>query len=172
MQKREQDIKKRELLLAQKEQQLLIKEKDLQLKEEELAKREISLDSTLKKDTSELVDSSLVGNWLVQMTCTETSCAGSAVGDTKSEQWQINYENKTLIARALVNNKLVRLYTGFFTGNTAELVEQSDTANTQSTAKMIVRLRIVDDAHLEGQREIIRKDCKIIYDLDLEKQKG
>jgi hypothetical protein len=99
------------------------------------------------------------------MTCTETTCAGSAVGDTKTEEWELSYEGNTLIAKAHTNEQLIRTYKGFYTGNTIELVESRD--STEANVKMVVRLRLADETHMEGQREITRKDCKIIYDIKL-----
>lgn len=164
--KREEELQKKETALNQKEQELLLKEKTLQLKEEDLAKREQRLDSTII-DSTHVINPALTGIWSVQMSCTEATCTGFAIGDTKSEQWQISYTGNTLIAKAFSNNQLARVYTGFDTGNTIELVEDRDT--TVPNVKMVVRLRFVDTTHMEGQREIAREDCKVIYDLKLEK---
>jgi polysaccharide deacetylase 2 family uncharacterized protein YibQ len=142
------------------------------LKEEELLKKENSLDSTIKTDTAHIVNSALTGNWLVKMSCTETTCPGSAVGDTKSEQWQISYQMNALIAKAMSNGQLVRIYKGFYTGNTIELIEDRNNTSSGPVVKMVVRLQLVDETHLEGRREIIRDDCKVVYDLQLEKQNG
>jgi len=43
------------------------------------------------------------------MRCTETNCSGSAVGDTKNEQWEIGYQNGGIVAQAFSGNKLVRV---------------------------------------------------------------
>lgn len=167
---KEENLQKREAALNQKEQELLLKERSLQLKEEELLKRAQYLDSTSHIDSTHLIDSGLIGNWSVKMVCTETTCAGSAVGDTKSEIWQLSYESNSIIVKAMVNNQLVRVYTGFYTDNTIELVEGNKGTTTSASTKMIVRLRVIDKTHLEGQREITREDCKVIYTLQLEKE--
>jgi hypothetical protein len=169
-QAKENDLQKKEAALNQKEQELLLKEKTLQLKEVELQKREKRFDST-RTDSTHLVDSSLVGNWSVKMICTETTCTGSAVGDTKSESWQIYYLDNSIVAKAISNSQFTRVYTGFYTGNTIELVEDRNGKQISGT-KMIVRLRVTDPTHLDGQREILRDDCKVIYSLQLEKQNG
>jgi hypothetical protein len=168
--KKEENLRKREAALDQKEQQLLLKEKSLQLKEEELSKREQHANSTSHVDSTHLIDLSLTGNWSVKMVCTETTCAGSAVGDTKSETWQLSYESNSIIVKAMANNQLVRVYTGFFTGNTIELVGDNKGNSPSEPTRMIVRLRVIDKMHLEGQREITREDCKVIYTLQLEKE--
>ena len=169
---KEEALQKRESELNQREQEVLLKEKTLQLREENLLKKEKLFDSTLKTDTTHLINMTLVGNWMVKMTCTETSCTGSAVGDTKSEQWQLSYEGNSILAKAMSGEQLVRVYIGFYTGNTVELVANSNEQDAQSQTKMIVRLTVVDETHLEGQREITRSDCKVIYSLQLEKQNG
>jgi len=89
LREREDALNKKMSEVAQKEQKLLFQEKTLQLKEEELNQRQRLLDSTSNKIT---VDSlpvfypQLPGTWLVKMSCKETTCPGSAVGDTKTEQ--------------------------------------------------------------------------------------
>jgi hypothetical protein len=168
-QKREEEIRKQEAALNQKEQELLLKEKTLQLKEEELLKREKRFDSTVTI-SNYIVDSALIGNWAVTMVCTETTCPGSAIGDTKSEKWQISYQSNSIIAKVLSNDRLTRIYTGFYTGNTIELVEEQSKEASLSSTKMVVRLRVLDPTHLEGQREISREDCKVIYSVELEKE--
>lgn len=169
--KREDDLQKREAMLNQKEQELLLKEKTLNQREIDLTQREQKADSTSLSDSTHQVNPVLVGIWSVKMTCTETTCPGSAVGDTKLEQWDISYQAKNIIAKATVNEELARTYTGFFTGNTVELVQESTNLPAQVPTRMVVRLRVIDDKHMEGQREIVRdNNCKIVYDLQLEKQ--
>jgi hypothetical protein len=168
--KREVALQQKEAELKQKEQELLLKEKTLQLKEEELLKREQRIDSaSIYKSTP--IDTSLTGPWSVKMTCTGTSCPGYAVGDTKSETWQISYEANSIIVKVMSNNRLVRVYTGAHINNTIELVEDKSTPPQGTRNQMIVRLRSVDPTHLEGQREIVRDDCKVIYTLQLEKER-
>ncbi len=168
--KREEELQKKEAALNQKEQELLLKETTLQLKEEEILKRERLLD-TVKKDSTQLINPALVGMWSVKMICTETSCAGSAVGDTRTEEWQLSYQGNNIIAQAMTGDNLVRVYTGIYTGNTIELVEERANSETQPTTKMIVRLTMVNDKTLAGQREIVRdNNCKIIYSIQMDKK--
>lgn len=167
--KREEELRKKEAELNQKEQELSLKEKSLQLKEDDLLNREKRLDSAFT-DSTYIIDSTLIGNWSVKMVCTEATCTGSAVGDTKTEIWQINYQSNSIIAKVLSNNQLARIYTGFYTGNTIELIEEQNNQASPSSTKMVVRLRVTDPTHLEGQREISRDDCKVIYSVQLERQ--
>jgi hypothetical protein len=90
MRERELKLDQKMSEINQKEQELLLKEKSLQLKEEELAKKEELLDSSSRSpvDTFLVQHPQLPGKWNVTMRCTETTCPGSAVGDTKNEQWK------------------------------------------------------------------------------------
>jgi hypothetical protein len=170
LRKREEELQAKKAALNQKEQELLLKEKTLQIKEEELLLRERKFDSTIKTDTASLYNTAIIGFWFVKMTCTETTCAGSAVGDTKTEQWNISYEANTIIAKAMSDDKLVRTYTGIPSGEVIELIEGQQGNVSQSATKMIVRLRLINRTTMDGQREIIRNNCKVIYDLQMEKQ--
>ena len=170
LRQREEDLQKREAQLNEKEQELLLKEKTLQLKEEELVKKQQVIDSTTIKDTTAQYNAQLIGSWAVKMTCTETSCSGSAVGDTKTETWDISYQDKNVIAKAKVNNELVRAYSGTYNGNILELVEAREGTTEQTPTKIIVRLRLINDVQMEGQREIERMgECKIIYSVLMDK---
>ena len=170
LREREEALQMREAALNEREQQLLLKEKTLQVKEEELSKRQQLLDSTRNSDTTHLVNPALVGNWSVKMTCTEATCPGWAVGDTKTEQWNFTYTQSTLVVKAMASDKLVRVYSGFYTGSTVELVEEKPVSDTLNTTKTVIRLHFVDDTHLEGQREIIHQsECRVVYGLQLQK---
>ena len=170
LRQREEALTKKEAFLNQWEQELLLKEKTLQIKEEDLLKREQKIDSTSLLDST-VYNAALNGTWDVTMTCTETSCPGSAVGDTKSETWEIAYQENKVIARAMANNQLVRVYSGFFTGNTLELVENVENTGNQPVTRIVVRLRLSNENLLEGQREIERiGECKILYNMVLNKK--
>lgn len=174
---RERAAQQKEAELAQKEQELLLKEKTLQLKEEELLVKQQQLDSTkqqqsdsTKIDTAAVYNRDIIGNWSVNMTGIETTCPGSAVGDTKSETWVFSYQNNNIIVKAMSDDKLVRVYTGAYKNNLIELTEDVELSPTSSETKMLVRLTLLNEKSMEGQREIIRSDCKIVYSLQLNKQ--
>ncbi len=173
-QKQEEQLQVKETELSRKEQELLVKEKSLQLKEEELSKREKLLDSTTNKnslDTLSALYPNLAGLWNVTMRCTETTCQGSAVGDTKTEQWDISVQNNTVVAKAMSDRNLLRIYSGTLLGNSFELTAQQENVATQQAAKMIVRLQPTKENEMTGQREILRQnDCRILYALELRKQ--
>jgi hypothetical protein len=167
---REKEVERKAQALQQKEEELQARETALAMKEEELARQIESIDST-RQDSSFIYDPRLIGLWSVKMTCTETTCPGSAVGDTKTEQWELSYQGHHILARALVSDTLTRVYQGIYTGNTLELVEERSGSPARSTTRMIVRLRLVNASTMEGQREIVREgDCKIIYALQMNKQ--
>lgn len=170
IEQREKDLEKKAQVLQQKEEELQAREVALSMKEEELARMTQALDST-RQDSTFIYDPSLIGLWSVSMTCTETTCPGSAVGDARTEQWELSYQGQHIMARALVSDTLTRVYQGIYTGNTIELVEERSGVQAQPATRMIVRLRKVSPAVLEGQREIIREgECKIIYALQMSKQ--
>lgn len=168
---KEEELQKKEAALNQKDQELLLKEKTLQIKEQELLEQEKKRDSTRYADTI-LDHLAFTGTWSVKMTCTETTCTGSAVGDTKVEQWAFSKEMNTIIVQATAANKLVRTYTGKFTGNnTILLTDARQNTDTLSSTRMEVRLQLTNETTMEGQREINRDNtCKVIYALQLEKQ--
>jgi hypothetical protein len=171
VQRREKLLEEKEVALTQKERDLLLREQAVQLKEEELAKRQEELDSAHKAvDTLSVLHPSLPGTWNVTMRCTETTCPGSAVGDTKTEQWQLSFQNNTIVAKAMSDKQLSRIYSGSYAGNSFELTALQADSVTQTT-KMIVRLQPTKENEMTGQREIIRtNDCRIVYALELKKQ--
>ena len=158
----------------QKEQDLLAREKSIQLREEELLKREKLLDSASRNnmpDTLSTLHPDLPGLYNVTMKCTETSCPGSAVGDTQNEQWEIGFENNSVIIKAMSDKKLVRIYKGSYIGNSIELSAQPENMAAPQAGIIIVRLQETKENGLEGLREVTRQeDCRIIYDLDFQKK--
>jgi hypothetical protein len=171
LRQREQQLEQRSTKLDEKEQQLTLQEKKLQLKEEELERREKKLDSLAifsGQDTSAAIDPSLEGTWSARMRCVETNCAGSAVGDTRNEQWLFSYENNSILVKAYSGNKLVRIYSGDIAFDPLQLNAQLD-ADAQTT-RMSVRLNRIRQNELKGEREIVRSDgCTILYALELKK---
>ena len=175
-QEREASVQKREAELAQKEQALVVRENNLKLKEEELLNREQQLAKAQKPDsliqpTASVINPELIGAWSARMVCTETTCTGSAVGDTKTETWDLSYQNERVVAKAKTGENLTRIYTGTFQNNLLELTENVELTAAAPATKMVVRLTLLNPTTLQGQREIIRAgDCRIVYDLQLNKQ--
>jgi hypothetical protein len=172
LREREKQLQKKTEEINQKEQQLLLKEKELELKAEELSQRERALDSTgaiVLRDTV-AINPDFLGEWEVKMQCVETNCAGSAVGDTRTEVWIIEQKDNEIIAKAMSGNTLVRAYTGKFNGNLLFMESEQEDPDHKVLSRMTVRLQKVKNNELEGRREIIRVgDCKILYALDLKR---
>lgn len=172
LRKREIELDKKLTDLHQREQQLSLKEQSLDFREQQLNDREKSLDSTTRKNSNDSIyiqHQQLPGTWSVRMQCTETNCPGSAVGDTKNEQWEFKFQDNSVIASAISNNQLVRVYTGTYFGELLKLSVQEDTTEANS-AKMVVRLQSVKDKEMEGEREVIQSNgCRILYSLQLKK---
>ena len=91
--KREERLENKEKALQQKEQEMVAWQNSLQLKDEELTRREQLLDSTrVMSDTLANLFPTIPGTYNTTMRCTETNCAGSAVGDTRTEKWEIAFK--------------------------------------------------------------------------------
>lgn len=169
---REKQIEQKLSSINQKEQELILWERTLQLREQEVRRLEKEIDSTkaIGSDSAFIYNPGIVGNWSVKMNCIETNCPGSAVGDTKVEQWAIAYQGDAVIARASAGKELVRVYTGKYYGNILQLTAQQDDTSASMAAKIVVRLQEVQKNNLEGRREITRpENCRIVYSLELKK---
>ena len=171
LREREKVVERRTTELNEKEQQLLLKEQTLKLKEDELAIKESRLDSTVRlnpdSDTTR-TNPMYFGNWHVRMDCIETSCTGSAVGDSKIEQWTIDSADNGVIVRARVGTHLVRVYSGKQQGGYLQLSSE-ETGTAGGNVRMLVRLQLSGEV-LEGRREITRPgECRIVYSLDLKR---
>jgi len=173
LRERETQLDRKLAEVNEREQQLALRQQTLEAKEQQLNEREKILDSTTKKiagDSLILVHPNLPGTWNVKMQCIQTNCQGSAVGDTKNEQWDIRFQDNNIIAGAISNNKLVRVYSGTYSNNTIKLTSQEDSVDSPDT-KMTVTLQINNEKDITGQREIIQPGgCRILYSLDLKKQ--
>lgn len=170
LREREEALQLREKELAQRESLLYQREQALAAREDEIT-RKTRLADSLAQDTLLRFEPRLIGRWNTKMTCTETTCSGSAVGDVKSEVWELSYEGNRLLARALVKDRVVRVYRGENTVNGIHLVEEVTPADGTTTTRITVTLLLKDDNTLEGQREIMREDdCRILYALQLKKQ--
>jgi hypothetical protein len=170
LREREKEVERRTTELNQKEQQLLLKEQTLKLKEDELALKETRIDSSLHFVNSDTASTNplFFGNWHVRMDCIETSCTGSAVGDSKIEQWTIDSADNGVIVRAKVGDQLVRVYSGKQQGTYLQLSSE-ETVNAGGHVRMLVRLQLNGEV-LEGRREITRQgECRIVYALDLKR---
>ena len=172
LRQREIELEKKLAEVNEREQRLTLKEQSLELREQQLNEKEKKLDSTTQSngyDSLMIKHPKLPGLWNVKMQCIQTSCPGSAVGDTKNEQWQFKLQDNGIIVSAISNNELVRVYTGIYRNNALQLSVQADT-NLVATAKILVRLQQIDEKEMSGEREIIQPDgCRILYSLQLKR---
>jgi hypothetical protein len=165
-QQREKELNAREDSLNRKEQDLMLREKQVQLREQKL----VQIEQDTVNASADTLSPELLGKWSVKMTCTETTCPGSAVGDSKTEEWELTADAGKVVAKAMDGNTPVRIYSGLFNGNTIELVHIRPAQGSQPEIKMTVRLRVMNGSLADGQREIQREnECKVIYALQLEK---
>ncbi len=171
-QEREQRLQKKEAELAHREQELLLREKALTLREQADQKAQQAVDSVRGLP---LADSALVrnlaGTWATRMNCIETDCPGSAIGDSKNEQWEFSYDQGNVLVKASANNKVVRVYTGQLQGSELQLTAQHQEGETLPDATITAQLQLTADKRLEGRREINRPDnCRIVYALTLTRE--
>ena len=168
-QQRENSLRLKGDSLLKKEADLAILEKNLLLKEEDLEARKHLLDSVQQEDTNYIIDPKLTGAWDVRMTCSETNCPGSAVGDTKAETWRFSFQGKRLSVVSLVRNQVSRFYTGKYTSEGIYLKGDIESeAEVATNTKIEVQLQVKDTNTIEGVRRIIREgDCTITYSIKL-----
>jgi hypothetical protein len=163
LKEREQLLRQKEKELTGREQDLLLREQAVTVRESELNARQHQIDSTSQTtaDTAQVVNTDLPGRWQVKMTCTETNCEGSAIGDTKNEQWDISYENDKVVAKAYSGKNLIRIYNGSYQATGLELTADNP---------IYVNLHFTGPNRLEGTRQIQQPGCKIVYTLVAEKR--
>ncbi|MDP2413722.1 hypothetical protein [Daejeonella sp.] len=162
-------LKLRELKVTQKEEELKIFEQQLISRDIDLSSREQLLDSLEHiGDTTGIYNSKLIGNWTVIMKCIETSCEGSALGDTKTERWNIAYHNNRVVVKVMSKNSISRVYLGVYTET--GLTVQSRQQEGNLLTSMNIQLNQISDSKMEGIREINQGgNCKIIYSVGLSK---
>ncbi len=171
-QQRENSLKIKGDSLLKREADLAILEKSLLLKEEDLEAREHLLDSVKQEDTNYIIDPALTGAWNVRMTCTETTCPGSAVGDTKAETWRLSFQGKRLSAVSIVRNQVGRFYTGKYTSEGIYLKGDVESeAEAVTNTKIEVQLQVKDTNTIEGVRRIVHEgDCVVTYGIKLNRK--
>jgi hypothetical protein len=152
--------------LQEKELALQLWSQQLTQREEALIERERRLDSTARiYDSVGTYNPAIEGSWTASMTCTETNCEGSAIGDIKTEQWTFSYEGNLVVVQAYVGKKLVRVYKGKLRGTRLELAIGR---KSEDEANMTAALTLVAPERMEGQREIVQSSgCRVVYELKL-----
>lgn len=170
-QEREQNLVSREKQVREQQQELILKANQLALKEKQLEEKEKHLDSALiGQDSIAAAFPKLAGTWNVNMICSQATCAGSAVGDTKNEQWVFSLQGSSIIAQAYTKKVLSRVYIGKYRDGLLQLTAQAADATIESNIQMNVFLRpIADSTSMSGKRNITRPDCQIVYNMNMKK---
>ncbi|WP_300602172.1 hypothetical protein [Niabella sp.] len=171
---RRKQLDEREQALNQREQAVMIKEKEIKLKEDSLKKYAAKVDSASHVPVIPGIPlpDSLSGNWNVTMVCTQTNCSGFAVGDIRKETWLIAGNGTAVTVRAMQGDKLIRVYTGIFTGSDLKLATP-ESESAQPSATMKVELKTDQKNKLSGQRLITQADgCETTFKVDLDKSKN
>lgn len=172
-QSRKQELDEREKGLAVREQAVLLKEKELRLLEDSLKRKLAPKDSIgLLTEAGLPLPDSLAGPWEVSMLCTKTNCQGFAVGDTRKETWVFARRGETVGVSAMQGEKLIRAYTGSFTGTDFKLTVPPNIADS-SASSMTVALKIDNNNKLSGERVITQADgCSSIFKIDAARPGG
>jgi hypothetical protein len=171
LRQREIELSKKLNELNRREQELALKEQKLAIKEQELSEQQKALDSTssILNDSLFKQHQKVKGLWRVDMQCIETNCAGSAVGDIKTEHWNIGVNGNDVFVNARSNRHPAKNYYGSFAGNTLKLTADLD--STEVNAKIDVTLELTKDDEMQGERQVTQANgCQILYSLRLKKE--
>ena len=163
---REKNLRERELTNTKKEQELLLWEQRLKIEQQEFDKKK-QVDTTYLTDSASIYIDEVVGSWTVKMNCVETSCEGSAIGDSKTERWEISNDQQNINVKAYVGKTLIRTYLGIIEGNTIKIADENP--NTTTTINAV--LKLTKNNAMDGSRDVIQKDCKIVYSLSATRAK-
>lgn len=169
---RRKQLDEREKSIAVREQTLMLKEKELRILEDSLKRNFEKIDSISLAAVQQSIPlpESFIGRWNVSMVCTQTSCSGFAVGDVRKETWQIASNDVNVTVRAMQGEKLIRVYTGVFTGTHFKLSTPLSFEDNQPATSMKVDLRIENPNKLTGQRLIVQPDgCTTTFKVDADK---
>lgn len=171
---RRKQLDEREQALNLREQAVMLKEKEVKIKEDSLLKFAAKMDSAghLPVIAGIPLPDSLAGNWNVAMICTQTNCSGFAVGDIRKETWLIAGNGTAVTVRAMQGDKLIRVYTGIFTGNDLKLATP-ESESAQPSASMKVALKVDQRNKMSGQRLITQADgCETTFKIDLDQSRN
>ncbi len=160
--------KERDLRLQQKEQELLAKEKELKALESDY-KRLLRLSDSLyaqRVDTIPAIPEEYLGRWNGKMVCTESDCPDHAVGDQRSDVWEITTDGKRVQSRVYDKEKLIRVYNGTYGDEGLKLKYVSDSTAKRQT-EMTILLNEFKEGRIRGTRKISTDGCKAVYSVDL-----
>ncbi len=172
------ELEERSAMLDQRELDLSQREKDIVLKETTFTKMKMFVDSVLAlhiSDTSIRLPEHLLGTWNVTMECVKTGCPGYVVGDKKSEQWTISSNDTIIVARAMENNKLVRVYSGAYNSDSTLRLyfpyDRTAIPEGEANRQMTILLRETGPRKMSGTRDLVQQSgCTVNFKLDLTRQ--
>lgn len=179
--RRRSELDMREAEIKKKQSELLALQRNVFLKEQELIRREKALDSTVRamhlysgtdsiaNDTTQSI-SYLGGLWSVTLVCTQSTCENFAVGDTKSEVWNVTTQQNKVFAQVVSARQLTRAYAGSVASNLIYLNDNNQSRDTTSASVNNIRLKMNTTNTLEGERELIRENCRVVYSVKMQKQ--
>lgn len=170
---RKRALDAREAVLQDREQNLLLKQKQLAQLEDSIKLNLAKQDSAtlaLKNLGLPLPDS-LQGVWNISMICTQTSCTGFAVGDSRKENWTFSGGDSTgVYVKAMQGEKLIRIYSGIYDGS--GFILSTPSSSDSITTVMNVKLSVESGNKLSGTRTINQADgCSSVFRLDAERSK-
>lgn len=168
LREREEKLEAKEAELLKREQEMTLREQQLLLLRDSLNLKLQLVDSTKRTwDSVGIYNEALIGEWNVKMSCTETSCEGSAIGDTKIEHWTIEYENNKVVANAFSKKKLLRIYDGIYSNNVLKLTERQNASGTEISVDLTPDAKDVNK--MKGTRRIVQPTCRILYSLEVDR---
>lgn len=177
---RKSELNRRQLIIDEKEQSLVELEKKLLIREQQLAQREKTIDSlqrNLNQNDSVVspVDSveyaSLFGGlWSVRLDCTLSTCENFAVGDTKTETWNLGTDGKRVVAQVVSALPGTKIFTGSVEQHTLYLQETLQPSDSNAVSKNELRLNILSNNEISGERELTRQNCRVLYKVLMRKQ--
>lgn len=171
---RRKQLDERERAINAREQAVMLKEKEIRLAEDSLKRYAAKMDSASRMLTEQVLPlpDSLAGAWNVTMICSQTNCSGFAVGDIRKENWLVSGNGSTVGVRAMQGDKLIRVYTGSFTGTGLKLSTPESEA-LQPAVTMQVTLKIDNINKMSGQRLITQTDgCETTFKVDMDRSKN
>ena len=115
----------------------------------------------------------IAGEWTVRMRVTNSSCAGTNVGDIKEEKWFVNFETGVLNIKIMEKGSAIKEYWGKFSGLNIEavadkLISEQEPFAAEDTSKPInrIKLKVADKDNIMGTRfEISKNACQTTYEV-------
>ncbi len=159
---KEEQLNLREKTLSEKEQLFAAKEQDY----EKLKMLRDSLQAVPDSTATVRFSKSFLGRYNGKMICTDSNCSENAVGDLRSDVWEI-LEDGVKITNKNGNEKF---YKGQFNNNELKLI------NEEAAPALIseITLNFSDSltSRIKGNRLLKRENCISKFSVELEKLKN